>query len=306
MTSTTSGSALGEAGVHSVTRTATAMADGRELIYFDETPDAERVLVDRRDLPPVIPGSQVRYDALTGEWVGIAGHRQTRIYHPPANACPLCPTTTGNASEIPSPDYDVVVFENRFPSFAGTGETAAGGGSVRHPGRQRPLRGGLLHLRPQRHPVRAAHLADANGDRGVGRPHRRVVRAARGRAGLLLREPRRGNRRHPGPPTRADLRVPVRDPENGRGHPFRAGAPGGQRHQPVCRPTGRRTRRRLPDRRAERALGGLRALCGPLASRGPSVSTAPGPRPHRTRHHRTGRAGRTLSGGHPPDGGRLR
>ncbi|MEP6561814.1 MAG: galactose-1-phosphate uridylyltransferase, partial [Nakamurella sp.] len=81
-----------------------------------------------RDLPPVIPGSQVRYDALTGEWVGIAGHRQTRIYHPPANACPLCPTTAENASEIPSPDYDVVVFENRFPSFAGTGETADGGG----------------------------------------------------------------------------------------------------------------------------------------------------------------------------------
>jgi len=104
------------------------MADGREIIYFDEKPDAERVFVDSRDLPAVIPGSQVRYDAVTGEWVGIAGHRQTRIYHPPADACPLCPSTPGNASEIPSPDYDVVVFENRFPSFAGAGETAADGG----------------------------------------------------------------------------------------------------------------------------------------------------------------------------------
>lgn len=111
-----------------VTRTSARMADGREIIYFDETADAQRVLIDSRDLPPVIPGSQVRYDALTGEWVGIAGHRQTRIYHPPANACPLCPTTADNASEIPSPDYDVVVFENRFPSFAGAGETAADGG----------------------------------------------------------------------------------------------------------------------------------------------------------------------------------
>lgn len=112
----------------SVTRTSARMADGREIIYFDETPDADRVLTDSRDLPPVIPGSQVRYDALTGEWVGIAGHRQTRIYHPPANACPLCPTTATNSSEIPSPDYDVVVFENRFPSFAGPGETATDGG----------------------------------------------------------------------------------------------------------------------------------------------------------------------------------
>ena len=110
-----------------VTRTSARMADGREIIYFDETPNAERVFDDPRDLPAVIPGSQVRYDALLDEWVGIAGHRQTRIYHPPANACPLCPSTPTNQSEIPSPDYDVVVFENRFPSFAGAGETAANG-----------------------------------------------------------------------------------------------------------------------------------------------------------------------------------
>jgi len=108
-------------------RTTARMADGRELIYFDETPDAARILVDERDLPAVIHGSQVRYDAITGEWVGIAGHRQTRTYHPPANACPLCPSTPTNASEIPSADYDVVVFENRFPSFSGTGPVAQDG-----------------------------------------------------------------------------------------------------------------------------------------------------------------------------------
>ena len=84
-------------------RTTARMADGRELIYFDETPDAARILVDERDLPAVIPGSQVRYDALTGEWVGIAGHRQTRTYHPPANACPLCPSTPTNAERNPLP-----------------------------------------------------------------------------------------------------------------------------------------------------------------------------------------------------------
>ncbi len=100
------------------------MADGRELIYFDETPHEDRVLTDPRDLPEVIPGSQVRYDALLGEWVGVAGHRQTRTYHPPADACPLCPSSPTNQSEIPSPSYDVVVFENRFPSFAGSGEVA--------------------------------------------------------------------------------------------------------------------------------------------------------------------------------------
>jgi UDPglucose--hexose-1-phosphate uridylyltransferase len=108
-----------------VTKSVARMADGRELIYFDETPHEDRVPDDPRDLPEVIPGSQVRYDALLGEWVGIAGHRQTRTYHPPANACPLCPSSASNQSEIPSPSYDVVVFENRFPSFAGGGDVAA-------------------------------------------------------------------------------------------------------------------------------------------------------------------------------------
>ncbi len=97
----------------------TRLSDGRELIYFDDTPNPTRVLTDSRDLPVVEPASVARYDALLGEWVGIAGHRQTRTYHPPANQCPLCPTRSTFQTEIPSPDYDVVVFENRFPSFGG-------------------------------------------------------------------------------------------------------------------------------------------------------------------------------------------
>ena len=43
-----------------VTRTSARMADGREIIYFDETPHAKRILEDPRDLAPVIPGSTVR------------------------------------------------------------------------------------------------------------------------------------------------------------------------------------------------------------------------------------------------------
>ncbi len=102
-------------------RRATSLADGRELIYFDERPDRVRVLHDSRDLPPVQHTSQTRLDELAGEWVSIASHRQTRTYRPPADACPLCPSTPEKLTEIPSPDYDVVVFENRFPSFAGSG-----------------------------------------------------------------------------------------------------------------------------------------------------------------------------------------
>jgi UDPglucose--hexose-1-phosphate uridylyltransferase len=67
----------------------------------------------------------IRLDALTGDWVSIAGHRQNRTFLPPEDECPLCPTGRGTVpSEIPAGDYDVVVFENRFPSFA-TESTAA-------------------------------------------------------------------------------------------------------------------------------------------------------------------------------------
>lgn len=95
------------------------LADGREIIYFDDRPDApERIAVDTRDLQPVAASSEIRRDPLTGEWVAMAAHRQTRIYKPPTDLCPLCPSSPGKPSEIPEPDYDVVVFENRFPSFS--------------------------------------------------------------------------------------------------------------------------------------------------------------------------------------------
>lgn len=56
-----------------------------------------------------------RFDPLTGEWRTFATHRQDRTFLPAADACPLCPGPDG---EIP-PDAggDIVVFENRFPSF---------------------------------------------------------------------------------------------------------------------------------------------------------------------------------------------
>jgi len=108
-----------------VRRTSSRMADGRELIYFDDSEPylsgaATRDAVDTRPLPPVAGGgSQLRYDALTGEWVAIASHRNDRIFMPPRNECPLCPTGRGTVpSEVPAADYDVVVFENRFPSLS--------------------------------------------------------------------------------------------------------------------------------------------------------------------------------------------
>jgi UDPglucose--hexose-1-phosphate uridylyltransferase len=99
-------------------RTMTYLADGRELFYFDRQDDADRSAVDERDLPPRPAASELRYDPLTEEWIAVAGHRQGRTFLPPASECPLCPSTPGHPSEIPSASYDVAVFENRFPSFS--------------------------------------------------------------------------------------------------------------------------------------------------------------------------------------------
>ncbi|MEV5972599.1 galactose-1-phosphate uridylyltransferase [Streptomyces sp. NPDC051921] len=103
-------------------KTVTRLADGRELLYFDSRDpreDAARDAVDRRPLDPVASASEVRRDPLLDESVAIASHRQGRIYHPPADSCPLCPSTARWQSEIPAADYEVAVFENRFPSLSG-------------------------------------------------------------------------------------------------------------------------------------------------------------------------------------------
>jgi UDPglucose--hexose-1-phosphate uridylyltransferase len=101
------------------------LADGREIIYFDESPGLGRADVpDRRELAAMpgilgLPESGLRWDPLTGEWVVIAAQRQDRTFLPPPEACPLDPSGPDRPTEIPAASYDVVVFENRFPSLRG-------------------------------------------------------------------------------------------------------------------------------------------------------------------------------------------
>jgi UDPglucose--hexose-1-phosphate uridylyltransferase len=124
---------------HQTRVTATTLADGREFFYFDDSPpyvtgEAVRRTDDPRPLPDRTQpfpdpdtgelrppqGPEMRYDVLTGDWIPMASHRMNRTFLPAADSCPLCPADPGSAyhdGEIPDTDYDVAVFENRFPSY---------------------------------------------------------------------------------------------------------------------------------------------------------------------------------------------
>ena len=61
---------------------------------------------------------ELRWNPIQKRWIIIATQRQNRTYKPPKDHCPLCPTKRGSLStEVPAEDYDIVVFENKFPSL---------------------------------------------------------------------------------------------------------------------------------------------------------------------------------------------
>ncbi|GAA1542555.1 UDPglucose--hexose-1-phosphate uridylyltransferase [Microbacterium ginsengiterrae] len=122
-----------------VVKRATTLADGRDLIYYDDpgtTLGPERS-VDARTLGPRPDTASMRLDVLTGDWITVAANRQNRVMMPGADADPLAPQTPGNPSEVPS-NYDVAVFENRSPAF-GPALTEATGGAPAASNRPRGL-----------------------------------------------------------------------------------------------------------------------------------------------------------------------
>ena len=101
-----------------VVKRSSRLADGRELIYFDDPqtslPPERRI--DERELDPRPDTATMRRDVLTGEWITVASNRQNRAMLPPAELDPLAPQTETNPSEVPSL-YDVAVFENKSPAL---------------------------------------------------------------------------------------------------------------------------------------------------------------------------------------------
>lgn len=70
--------------------------------------------------------AELRWHPFLQEWVINAPHRQNRTFLPPPEYCPLCPTKKNfTATEIPFATYDIVVFENKFPSLTSSPPTTS-------------------------------------------------------------------------------------------------------------------------------------------------------------------------------------
>ncbi|WOE73890.1 galactose-1-phosphate uridylyltransferase [Alterisphingorhabdus coralli] len=91
-------------------------ADGRSLYLYGHKP---------HNLPPfpessgkIAPGGELRWHPLRGEYAVYAGHRQNRTHLPNPADNPLAPMRKGGGeTEIPFTDFELAVFDNRFPSL---------------------------------------------------------------------------------------------------------------------------------------------------------------------------------------------
>jgi UDPglucose--hexose-1-phosphate uridylyltransferase len=99
-----------------VTRTNRPLADGRTIRYYD-TQGQARAASDKREKTDQPGIGELRLDPLVNEWVAMAAHRQGRVFLPPKEMCPLCPSTATNLTEVPEDNFEVVVFDNKSPSL---------------------------------------------------------------------------------------------------------------------------------------------------------------------------------------------
>jgi UDPglucose--hexose-1-phosphate uridylyltransferase len=97
--------------------------DGRALILYASHPIPEEIAATSPDATPPGNKTHLRWHPLRGEWVAYASHRQNRTFLPPPEYNPLAPTTDpAHPTEVPAGDWEVAVFENRFPTLAENAE----------------------------------------------------------------------------------------------------------------------------------------------------------------------------------------
>jgi UDPglucose--hexose-1-phosphate uridylyltransferase len=93
--------------------------DGRELtLYSRKAFSAAKVEAPSPFPDPLHGNPHLRWHPLRGEWITYAAYRQDRTFLPPPQYNPLAVTVdSAHPTELPGGDWDVAVFDNRFPSL---------------------------------------------------------------------------------------------------------------------------------------------------------------------------------------------
>jgi UDPglucose--hexose-1-phosphate uridylyltransferase len=96
--------------------------DGRALTLYARQPMRSTFTAPSPFAQPLAARAHLRWHPLRGEWVTYAAYPQDRTFLPPPEYNPLAPTVDRrNPTEVPAGDWDVAVFDNRFPSLGGSG-----------------------------------------------------------------------------------------------------------------------------------------------------------------------------------------
>ena len=98
--------------------------DGRDVLLYGYEPHSAPVV--EGDELNMQAGGELRLHPLRGTWSIYAAARNKRTFKPGAASNPLAPSQPGKPlTEIPFQDFEVCVFENRFPGLHGAaGEPA--------------------------------------------------------------------------------------------------------------------------------------------------------------------------------------
>jgi len=100
-------------------------SDGRALTLYSQRPLDAGLVAPSPFANPLHANPHLRWHPLRGEWVAYAAHRQDRTFQPPPEYNPLAPTRDpAFPTELPAGDWDVAVFDNRFPTLSAAAHDA--------------------------------------------------------------------------------------------------------------------------------------------------------------------------------------
>ncbi len=92
--------------------------DGRELTLYSRRPISAELVAPSPFSEPLAGRPHMRWHPLRDEWVTYAAYRQDRTFLPPPEYNPFAVTkSAANPTEVPEGDWDIAVFDNRFPAL---------------------------------------------------------------------------------------------------------------------------------------------------------------------------------------------